>query len=89
MIKRQKEKYGWEFLFLGANIDAPKKARRFGIDEKRAVTYKNDGLGVHKNYEVISEAMECLRCGCAMEDFDAAVGVMRNKIADDVQKRGK
>ena len=89
MIKRQKEKYGWKFLFLGANIDAPKEARRFGIDEKRAVTYKNDGVGVHKNYEVISETMDCLRCSCAMEDFDTAVDKMREKISDDVKKRGK
>lgn len=74
MIKRQKEKYGWEFLFLGAKIDAPKEARRFGIDEKRAVTYKNDGVGVHKNY---------------MEDFDTAVDKMREKISDDVKKRGE
>ena len=80
MIKRQKEKYGWKFLFLGANIDAPKEARRFGIDEKRAVTYKNDGVGVLNNYKVISETMECLRCGCAMEDFDLAVDKMKKKL---------
>ena len=89
MIKRQKEKYGWEFLFLGANIDAPREAKRFGIEEDRAMTYKNESKGLQNNYQVLSETMECLRSCCAMEDFDAAVGVMRNKIADDVQKRGK
>ena len=89
LIKRQKEKYGWEFLFLGANIDAPREARRFGIEEKRAMTYKNDSKGLQNNYQVLSETMESLRCCCAMEDFDAAVGVMRQKIADDVKKRGK
>ena len=89
LIKRQKEKYGWEFLFLGANIDAPREAKRFGIEEERAMTYKNDSKGLQNNYQVLSETMECLRSCCAMEDFDAAVGVMRNKIADDVQKRGK
>ena len=45
MIKRQTEKYGWEFLFLGANIDAKEEARRFGIDEKRAVKYHSDKKG--------------------------------------------
>ena len=89
LIKRQKEKYGWEFLFLGANIDAPREAKRFGIEEERAMTYKNDSKGLQNNYQVLSETMECLRSCCAMEEFDAAVGVMRNKIADDVQKRGK
>lgn len=89
LIKRQKEKYGWEFLFLGANIDAPREAKRFGIEEERAMTYKNDSKGLQNNYQVLSETMACLRSCCAMEDFDAAVGVMRKKIADDVQKRGK
>ncbi len=45
MIERQKEKYGWEFLFLGANIDAAKEAARFGIGADRAVNYKCDEAG--------------------------------------------
>ena len=42
MVNRQKEKYGWEFLFLGANIDAVETAARYGINEDRAVTFRND-----------------------------------------------
>ena len=57
MIQRQKEKYGWEFLFLGANIDAAKEAARFGIGADRAVNYKCDEAGTALNYEVISEAV--------------------------------
>ena len=53
MIQRQKEKYGWEFLFLGANIDAAKEAARFGIGADRSVNYKCDEEGTALNYEVI------------------------------------
>ena len=54
MIERQKIKYGWEFLFLGANIDAVETASLFGIDEDRAVNYQCDSEGTALNYEVIS-----------------------------------
>ena len=45
MIERQKKKYGWEFLFLGANIDAIQEAGRFGIDASHAVNYECDSEG--------------------------------------------
>ena len=61
MVKRQKEKYGWEFLFLGANIDAVETAARFGIGEDRAVRYHNDARGQQLNYESVSEAVRCVR----------------------------
>ena len=64
MVKRQKEKYGWEFLFLGANIDAVETAAQFGIMEDRAVTFHNDSQGQQLNYRVLSETMSCLR-SCA------------------------
>ena len=64
MVKRQKEKYGWEFLFLGANIDAVETAAHFGIMEDRAVTFHNDSQGQQLNYKVVSETMSCLR-SCA------------------------
>ncbi len=53
MIERQKERYGWEFLFLGANIDAISVASRFGIAPDRAVTYCPDGEGTRLNYEAV------------------------------------
>ena len=57
MIQRQKEKYGWEFLFLGANIDAVEVTGRFGISEDRAANYHCDEKGTALNYEVLSEAI--------------------------------
>ncbi len=61
MVSRQKEKYGWEFLFLGANIDAVEAAARYGIREDRAVTFRSDSAGQRLNYRVVSDAIECCR----------------------------
>jgi len=61
MIERQKEKYGWEFIFLGANIDAVEVADRFGIGVDRAANYHADGVGTQLNYEVVSEAISNFR----------------------------
>ena len=61
-IERQKAKYGWEFLFLGANIDAVETARHFGIDESRAVTYRSDSIGTQLNYQAVSKAVTSMRC---------------------------
>ena len=57
MIQRQKEKYGWEFLFLGANIDAAKEAARFGIEEDRAADYHADAAGTGLVYETVTKAV--------------------------------
>ena len=62
MIERKKEKYGWEFLFLGANIDAVETAKHFGIGADRAVNYHSDREGTQLNYEVLSEAVSAVRC---------------------------
>lgn len=60
MISKQQEKYGWEFLFLGANIDAVETARQYGIREDRAVRFHNDSQGIELNYEVLSDVVtEC------------------------------
>lgn len=61
MIEQQKEKYGWEFIFLGANIDAADVAGQFGIGANRAVRYYADSEGVQLNYDVVSEAICNLR----------------------------
>ena len=82
MIKRQQEKYGWEFLFLGANIDAAAEAKRFGIDESRAANFHCDEEGTTLNYEVISEAIMSVRCGCALSDD------WKERIDEDYKKRG-
>ena len=57
MIRRQRENYGWEFIFLGANIDAVETAAHIGIDRSRAVNYHSDSRGTRLNYEVLSEAI--------------------------------
>ena len=83
MIERQKEKYGWEFLFLGANIDAAKEAARFGISSDRAVTYKCDEIGTALNYEVIGETVACF---CASRPISAD---WKDSIEEDVRERGR
>ena len=83
MIQHEKEKYGWEFLFLGANIDAAAEAKRFGIDADRAVTYKCDAAGTALNYDVISEAVCHVR---ASRPLDAG---WKARIDADVKKRGR
>ena len=82
MIERQKEKYGWEFLFLGANIDAVETARSFGIDADRAVNYQCDSEGTALNYEVVSEVISAVRC-CAPLSAD-----WKKRIDEDYKKRG-
>lgn len=61
MIERQKADFGWEFLFLGANIDAIKTAGAFGIAPDRAVTYRADSRGTRLNYDVLSCAISDVR----------------------------
>ena len=63
MIEKQKEKYSWEFIFLGANIDAVTTAEQFGIEEEFAVDYHADSKGTQLNYEAINEAVSNLRSG--------------------------
>ena len=61
MITRQKEKYGWEFMFLGANIDAASEAKRFGVDEDMAVEYLSDKKGTAVSYDAICGAVSNCR----------------------------
>lgn len=83
MIERQKERYGWEFLFLGANIDAAAEAKRFRIDESMAANYHCDEAGTALNYEVISEAITSVRACAAPLSSD-----WKKKIDEDYKKRG-
>ena len=74
MVERQKTKYGWEFLFLGANIDAVETAGRFGIDADRAVRYHNDARGIRLNYEAVSATMGSIRaCAPVSRDWKAEI----------------
>ena len=66
MIERQKARYGWEFLFLGANIDAVDTAARLGIDADRAANFHCDARGTQLNYEAVSDAMSAMRCAAPL-----------------------
>ena len=66
MITRQKEKYGWEFLFLGANIDAAREAARFGISADRAANYHADSVGTGVIYDAVNEAVCSFRAARPM-----------------------
>ena len=68
MIERQSEKYGWEFLFLGANMDAVSEAGRMGIRPERAATFHNDAEGIALNYQAIDRAMSSVRRTCSVDD---------------------
>ncbi len=57
MIERQRKKYGWEFLFIGANIDAVETASSFGIEKNRAVNYNSDSRGTRIVYDSVSNAV--------------------------------
>ncbi len=67
MIEHQKKHYNWEFIFLGANMDAISTAERFGIHKDRATTFKADSEGVSLNYDVISDTISHVRASQNIE----------------------
>ena len=76
MIEHRREKYGWEFLFIGANIDAVETAARYGIDKDRAVNYNADGRGTQILYETVAKAVYNVRASAPLsadwsEDINA------------------
>ena len=84
MIQHEKEKYGWEFLFLGANIDAAKEAARFGIHPDFAANYHADSQGTEVIYESINTAVRNVRA-CAAH-LSAS---WKNSVDEDYRKRGR
>ncbi len=83
MVQHEQEKHGWEFLFLGANMDAISAARSFGIRSDHAVRYNSDSVGTRKNYDVVSKTIASVRKGKAIaEDWCC-------EIAADYEERGK
>ena len=81
LVEKKKEE-GWEFLFLGANIDAVSEAAAFGIDAEKAVRYCNDAAGVQKNFAGVARAMSCMRKGARL---DAS---WKEEIEEDYKNRG-
>lgn len=83
MIKKEKEKYGWEFLFIGANIDAVETAKIYGIDENRAVNYNADGEGTRILYREVDCVVGCMRkAGSVPANWN-------ENINNDFEKRGR
>lgn len=89
MVERQKEKYGWEFLFLGANIDAIDVAGKFGIDSNRALNYVSDHKGTQLNYEVLNKTVSEFRAckSLVKEEIDERFAACSAPIKDDYKKR--
>ena len=72
MIRKEEEQYGWEFLFLAANIDAVETGARFGIRRERAVNYTASQAGTDAMYDCVCEAVATLRCSAELaEDWGA------------------
>lgn len=82
MIQQEKEKYGWEFVFLGANIDAVETAGRFGIPADRAADYVPDRAGTALNFQMMSETVTAFRKTRVMPQAPL------DAIRKDMQKRG-
>lgn len=83
LVRHEQEKHGWEFLFLGANMDAIAAAKSFGIREDRAVRYKRDPVGTALNYDVVSGAVSGFR---GKKEIDPGWSA---PIEADVKKRGE
>lgn len=84
MVERQKEKYGWEFLFLGANIDAIRVAGNIGICADFAATYLHDEKGTVLNYEVMEQAIHEVRSSKA-----PLSAKWKQRIVEDAERRGR
>ena len=78
MISRQQEKYGWEFIFLAANIDAVETEDRIGIRRERAANYRQDREGMRTSYAAMSDAISSVRCA---ESLDS--GAWRKNLDKD------
>ena len=81
MIEHEKQKYGWEFLFLGANIDAAREAARFGIDADRAANYHADRKGTGVIYEAVNKTVTNFRAHQPMQ------ASWKQEIDEDYQSR--
>lgn len=88
MVERQKEKYGWEFLFLGANIDAIAEAGRFGIKADRAVNYQCDKEGTAVNFRALGKAVSRVRQCSAAEMSEALAADWKREIEEDYERSG-
>ena len=89
MVEKKKEKRGWEFLFLGANIDAIEVAGRFGIGADRAVNYECDSMGTALNYQVLSDTVSAVRRSKSKQEAAMMMTACCAPIREDYKKRHK
>ena len=89
MVEEAKKKHGWEFLFLGANIDAIEVAGRFGIDADRAVNYECDSAGTELNFRALASAVSAVRRSKNKYELNEAMGAACAPIREDYEKRHK
>lgn len=91
MVQRQEEKYHWEFLFLGANIDAIDVSGRMGIAPHHAVRYECDGEGIQLNYTVMSDIVSTARASRSVEEMNEQLKcrTLLSSINNDYKKRHK
>lgn len=82
MIDIQKRKSGWEFLFLGANMDAVAESQKLGINNNRSVTFQNDSKGIALNYLAINQAITSMRSAPCMADVD---GTWKKEIEQNLR----
>lgn len=90
MIEHEKKKYNWEFIFLGANIDAAAEAQRFGIHSSRAARFENDSRGQRLNYDTVSGVVSFMRAAPSAAKMSTAFEEedMLADIREDFEKRG-
>lgn len=91
MIEKQKEKYHWEFIFLGANIDAVGVADRFGVDRQHAVRYECDSAGTALNFRVMNKMVSCARSAKSAKAMNEAFcsEEMLDEVREDYKRRHK
>ncbi len=91
MVERQKEKYNWEFIFLGANIDAVSVANSFGVEASRAVRYECDSEGTALNFKVMNKLVSCARGAKSAKAMSEAfcADEMLGEVREDYKTRHK
>lgn len=89
MVEQEKEKNHWEFMFLGANIDAIEVAGRFGIGASHAVNYEHDSIGTQLNFEVMSNVVSRVRKACSAAEMEAVMDddQMLEPVREDYRRR--
>lgn len=89
MVEKETNKYGWEFISLGVNIDAISEARKFGIAAERAVNYECDSVGTALNFSVVSEVMTKFRKATGKAEACGVLDEGLDDIRDDYSRRHK